>query len=238
MAQNALVAYTLCQHWGNVPGDFVPSGATTPPGAALLGLLDKGNAATYDANSPALARLVAVHDAKTLRDRSWRTEPDSPLVHDADALRYDYTVEGPGHQVIVTDTRSWRSFPKERAPLPDLLTKEQIQKQIVNTPDTKRRGLLVVLSTNAPPIQAIRTTTESWTTWQIGRSTSRRRPTNCVGNWVPAFDRLLKGISQKLPEVAGEHRGSAMLLSGDVHMSFAPRLLFTGTSRFEDPPGS
>ena len=231
MAQNALVAYSLCQHWGNVPTDFAQSGATTPPGARLLSLLDKGNAITYATNSAALARLVGVHDAATLR-----TQPDSRVFHDADALTYNYTVEGPGHQVIVTDTRSWRSFPKHSAPLPELLTPDQIQKQIVNTRDTKDRVLLVVLSTNAPPIQAIRTATQMddlanffedvpdvYEAWEIGS---------------PAFDRLIKAISQKMPVVGNEHRGSAMLLSGDVHFSFVSRLLFTGTSRFEDVPGS
>ena len=235
MAQNALVAYALCQHWGNVPADFVQSGATTPPGAALLGLLDKGNAATYATNSTDLARLVAVHDAVTLR-ASWHTRPDNPLLHDADALTYNYTVEGPGHQVIVTDTRSWRSFPSQHTPAPDLLTPDQLQKQIVNTLDTKQRVLLVVLTTNAPPLPAIRTATELdfvsntfedvpdvYEAWEVASA---------------AFDRLLKAISEKLPVVAGEHRGSAMLLSGDVHFSFASRLLFTGTSRFEDAPGS
>ena len=36
VAQNALVAYSLCQHWGNVPEVFEGTG----PGKALLDLLD------------------------------------------------------------------------------------------------------------------------------------------------------------------------------------------------------
>jgi hypothetical protein len=243
MVQNALVAYALCQHWGNVPGDFVKSGATSPPGAVLLGLLDKANGVTYQANSAALARLVGVHDADTLRK-----QPDNPLFHDADAreyrlfhdadaLTYNYTVEAPGHQVIVTDTRSWRCFPRLSAPAPDLLTPDQIQKQVVNTPATNERVLLVVLSTNVPPVQAIRTATglaflanrfedvpDLYESWEMGSI---------------AMDRLFKAISEKLPVVANnDHRGSAIFLSGDVHFSFASRLFFTGTSRFEDAPGS
>ena len=71
VVQNALVAYALCQHWGNVPEQFEP--ARGPPGKALLDLLDGTDAARYEANSPALRKLVAVHDGVRAGDASRTT---------------------------------------------------------------------------------------------------------------------------------------------------------------------
>jgi hypothetical protein len=52
-----------------------------------------------------------------------------------------------------------------------------------------------------------------------------------------ASDRLYRVITDKLPLIAGERRGRPMLLSVDVHTSFASRMEYRGTARFEDPPG-
>ena len=105
VAQNALVAYSLCQHWGNVPEVFEGTG----PGKAMLDLLNGTDAARYETNSPALRKLVGVHEESVLA-----TQPDNAVFHDPDSLIFNFTVEGPGHQVIFTDSRSWRSFPTGR----------------------------------------------------------------------------------------------------------------------------
>src|SRR5262249_19446763 len=49
-----------------------------------------------------------------------------------------------------------------------------------------------------------------------------------------AFDRLIKALTERLPPIAGELRGPVVLLSGDVHTSFASRLLYKATARIED----
>ena len=43
--KNGIVAYSLCQHWGNAPEQFAEATASLP-GTTLLSLLDKGNAST------------------------------------------------------------------------------------------------------------------------------------------------------------------------------------------------
>jgi hypothetical protein len=228
IVQNALVAYALCQHWGNAPEQFEDAGQA-PPGLTLLRLLDTGDASTYEQNSPSLRARVGVHDDTVLK-----SQPGNAVFHDAGSLVYNYTVEGPGHQVIFTDTRTWRSFPNGGGEAPELLPKSQIQQQIVNTPSTGDRVLLVVVSTNAPPVQPIRSAARHSTI-----ANAAEHFPDIFEAWelpAEATDRLYKAISDKLPLIGGERHGPAILLSGDVHTSFASRMLFKGIARFEDPP--
>jgi hypothetical protein len=244
--QNALVAFSLCQHWGNVPEDFLVSGTTAPvvslhPGASLLALIDtpqptaanafKEKAADYDRFSKDIRKVLAIHDANTLRGRD-----DNAVFHDTESLRYNFTVEGPNHQVIFTDTRTWRSFPRN-ADGTHLLTRnqqtDQYKQQILDAPDTRDRLLLVVVTTNAPPVQPIRA------------ATRHDRLTNALQHFpdlyeaweLPSvsFDRLLVALTSKLPlDSSNQHTGPVILLSGDVHHSFASRIIYRATKRYED----
>ena len=224
VAQNALVAYSLCQHWGNVPEAFEGSG----PGKALLDLLDgTASAARYEANSPALRTLVGVHDEATLA-----TRPDNAVFHDTDSLLYHYTVEGPGHQIIFTDSRSWRSFPTGTVGGGVLLPTDQLARQIVATPPTGERMLIVVMTTNAPAVEAIRSAARH----DAIANFFEHFPDVYEAWELPSihFDRLMVSLTEKLPLVDGKRTGALALLSGDVHFSFATRLLFKATTRLED----
>jgi len=238
--QNALVAYTLCQHWGNATEQFESSGSPAA-GFALLQLLDTRNpvsvdafkekAADYARVSKDIRKLLAVHDAAAVGGRA-----DSAVFHDTGSLRYDFSVEGPGHQVIFTDTRTWRSFPKN-AEGTYLLTRnqqtDQFKEQILDAPDTRDRLLFVVLTTNAPPVQPIRA------------ATRHDRLTNALQHYpdlyeaweLPSvsFDRLLVALTSKLPlDASQQHTGPVILLSGDVHHSFATRIIYRASKRYED----
>jgi hypothetical protein len=224
--QNALAAYALCQHWGNVPEQFDAQAAPPPPGQALLGLLDGTNDTRYAQRSPQIQSLLAVHDAATIEAR-----PDHSVFHDANSLLYDYTVEGPGHQIIFTDTRTWRSFPGPDAE-GDFLPTQQLQRQIASAPDTGNRALIVVLTTNAPAVQPIRSANRHDTIANLFEHVP-----DVYEAWeLPsvAFDRLFAALSGKLPLVNGRRTGPLVLLSGDVHFSFATRLLYKATTRYED----
>lgn len=86
-------------------------------------------------------------------------KPHPALFHESNSLQYHFTVEGPGHQVIFTDTRTWRSFPDGGHEPSEILPKEQFKHQILDQPKTLDRVLLVVVSTNAPPVEPIRAAT-------------------------------------------------------------------------------
>lgn len=230
IVQNGLVAYALCQHWGNVPEQFhAPTGV--PPGEKLLMLLDKmSSASAYDSASADLRSLLGVHADSTLKSR-----PNKGLFHDPISLTYNYTIEGVGHQVIMTDSRTWRDYPRGVSDGGDLLPLSQLQEQIAKAPATGDRMLLVVLTTNVPPAQPIRTATrhpnltkkliddpfpDLWESWEMPRN---------------ATDLLFRVISDRLPLVGGTRHGCALLLSGDVHTSFTSRMLFRGRTRHGDP---
>ena len=232
MVQNALVAYALCQHWGNAPEQFEDSTASTstnvPPGRALLRLLDRTTAEDYGRQSDAICTLVGVHPSAELEK-----QPDKGLYHDAGSLLYHFTVECPGHQVVFTDTRTWRSFPAGAGGVSTMLPVDQLKAQILDTPPLGERVLLVVLTTNAPPVLPIRAATrhsrlaatfggpspDLYEAWEIGTA---------------PFDRLLVTLSEKLPLVAGRRSGGIVLISGDVHFSFATRLVYSAHQRLGD----
>lgn len=223
--QNGLVAYVLCQHWGNAPDQFDRFGgaAAEPPGEKVLAMLDGTTAERYAQDSAALRTSVGIHDAAALTENA--------LFHEAGSLLFHYTVEGLAHQIIFTDTRTWRAFPTKKGG-GVLLPSVQLQEQIVRTPLLDERALLVVLSTNAPPVQPIRAAARHDTIANL----CEHHPDVYEAWEVPAihFDRLMVALSEKLPLVGGERTGAAMLLSGDVHHSFASRLLYKAKARFED----
>ncbi|WP_028064029.1 hypothetical protein [Solirubrobacter soli] len=223
VVKNGVVAYTLCQHWGNAPEQFTDP---NQPGSKLLALLDKGDATRYETNSAALDSLTSVHTGDQIKARK-------AVFHDPGSLIFNFTVEGPGHQVIFTDTRTWRSFPLGGSEAPDLLPPEQIAAQISQIqPPTAGRALIVVLTTNAPPVEPIRSATRhEWITNHVSHFPDVHEAWDLPST---AFDRLIKALSDRLPTVAGELRGPVILLSGDVHFGFASRMLYKAAKRFED----
>jgi hypothetical protein len=241
VVQNALVAYALCQHWGNAPEQFAALGPTAigvPAGFTLLQLLDGGTASTYEHNSSRLQTIVGVHDFDTLKN-----QPDTGCFHDQnqwltidgrpigiDSLTYNFTIEMDAYQVIFTDTRTWRSYPQADDPASALLPGNQLKAQILDTLPTGDRALLVVFSTNAPAVVPIRTATEH--PGLVGENE------DIYEAWdLPSvhFDRLLTTLTDKLPLDNTKRRyGPVILLSGDVHHSFASRLIYRANTRFED----
>lgn len=223
VTQNALVAYALCQHWGNVPEVFEGTG----PGKAILDLLQGTDAARYESDSPALRKLVAVHDESVLA-----TRPFNAVFHEADELRYDFTVECPAHQIIFTDSRTWRSFPTGRVGGGVLLPMEQLAQQIVDTPPAGDRFVIVVMTTNAPAVEPIRSAGR-----HDGIANLFEHFPDVYEAWdLPSvhFDRLMVSLTEKLPLVGGKRTGAIALLSGDVHFSFATRLLYKANTRLGD----
>jgi hypothetical protein len=256
IVQNALVAYNLCQAWGNTPEQFEVEGpAFRPAGHQLLGLLNSETTPNHQF-SAAVQKLVGLQPHSNLLIKTpygLYHEPEliGPLnsvngfAVTQKSLRYHYTIEGPAHQVLVTDSRTWRSFPEPGPDLvtpPDLIPDSQLVEQIGQAPPTGNRLLLVVLTTNAPPIPGIRTV-EAMSKTSRFLDNSDIYDKDLYDSWrlgSAAFDRLVSRLADRFqPRTDGARRGRVVLLSGDVHSSWASRLMYWSRSRFGvDTPGA
>jgi len=247
VVQNALVAYSLCQHWGNAPEQFEP--AHSGAGARLLNMLDAASGYPAIAGNPELQRILGLHTPDKLKqqtpfavyhDVGTRTELTDGWV-DTASLLYHYTIEAPAHQVIVTDTRTWRTFPRGTVGSPNKLPESQLAVQIGKTPQLavqigktpqlNNRMLLVVVSTNMPPMPTIRQGARDlklydyedfYESWEIERID---------------FASAMAQLSQKFqPNSRGVREGAVVLLSGDVHSSSASRIHYRAKSQVGEPP--
>ena len=96
----------------------------------------------------------------------------------------------------------------------------------------------MVLTTNAPPVEPIRSATRhNWISPHASGVMGDPHPDIYEAWELPSipFDRLIARLSDKLPKDSkGSLYGTIILLSGDVHTSFASRLKYSATKRFED----
>ena len=164
IVQNALVAFSLCQAWGNAPERF----ATGSAGAVLLGALTDVSAGktTYEAASSQIQPVVGVHPAAVvLAGKAVYHDGEDNLPANgvnSQSLRFNFLVEGPGHVIVVTDTRTWRSFFNidghgtflATSGRPEMTRQFNIPQP--QFPSVDNRILLVVVTTNAPPIASFR----------------------------------------------------------------------------------
>jgi hypothetical protein len=261
IVQNGLTAYAICQVWGNVPEQFdshTPTAAGTQllaQLAAIAGAAD--NPGAYEKSVETLRQLVGVHqltDMKDGNDGSIRafhdgSATDIVTVNGIDvstkSLRYNFTVEGPSHQVLVTDTRTWRGFAGHNE-LPTLLYK-QLDDQIVNVkPALGDRLQLLVCTTNAPPIAGVRLLLHaSGAQWYKTRQRRKHHlfPNSAIDFWdiydsweFPgrAFDEMIVALTKRLAPVNGTIVAPIVFLSGDVHFSFSSRMAYWATVRLGD----
>ena len=134
------------------------------------------------------------------------------------SLRYNFTVEGPAHQVLVTDTRTWRGFTGDNS-LPTLLY-GQLADQIINVqPPLGERLHFSVCSLNAPPIAQIRLLVHApvaqWVTTLVRR---KKTPHSAIDFWdIPDswdfpsrdFDEMLAAVTTRLSQRKWNSRGAA-----------------------------
>jgi hypothetical protein len=227
VVQNGLVAYALCQHWGNCPEQFADDG-TSPAGKKLLGYLDGVNGTEYVTRSLDICGRIGLPTGADITR-------EERMFHPPDSLIYNYTIEGTAHQIVVTDTRTWREFPHGDKGHTVLLSEQQLRAQLSEAPSLEGRQSLVVLSTNAPPIPSIRTAEKKPRTSEFVKFHPDLYEAWVLG--TREFDQLFKVLSGRLPEFGGRRIGSVVLLSGDVHHSFATRIHMSAVARLGDPPG-
>ena len=260
VVQNGLVAFSICQAWGNDPDRFTTSPATA--GSSLLKKLASVSAgqATYDSVSGDLQTLVGVHNAATVLSagRVFHDNEDNVAANAENpvSLRFNFRVEGPGHLIIVTDTRTWRAFPVASDDahgdfLESTRAKSELTRQFALSKPLDDRLLVVILTTNAPPIASFRYAASHPLFVDVAGNPGDYlgKVFEAVDLTPPAFPKPLSGAARAIYEndlydswelpsgafdrlmvqldsmlQAQKRTQQVVLLSGDVHSSFASRL--------------
>lgn len=257
--QNGLLAFAICQTWGNWPEQFWEgakgAGTRLLKSIETMSKTEASGTRAYHNFDTEFRQRVGIHTAAALRAR-----PIYGVFHDLDqittvegsrvsetSLLFHFTVEGPSHQAIVTDTRTWRSFPIQGMEMHgDLLDQPAVIRQFqTDAPKLGDRLLLVVTTTNIPPIPGIREAAflGGAANYYVGTGTSPSLVKQVAKMWTrnfiyendlldswefpdAALDRLLVAVTDKFPNVGGVLTGQAVFLSGDVHFTFASRLAY------------
>jgi hypothetical protein len=264
IVENGLIAYSICQAWGNVPEQFwdgsQSAGFKLLKSVEAVTQVEVGGTHVYHTFDSELRQRVGLHEAAALTSRT-----PYGVYHDLDpfitiegvsvstiSVRNHFSVEGPSHQVIVTDSRTWRSFPIPGLEShPDLIGPSELRRQLkTDPPPLGNRLLLIVTTTNVPPIASIREAAflGGAGNYYVGMKAGAwyfkvkkfLYDNDINDSWefpALAFDRLIAMVSDKLPNVGGTLTGQVVFLSGDVHFSFASRLAYWAEiQRLEDLP--
>src|SRR5664280_237014 len=251
VVQNALIGFSVCQAWGNVPEQFAQD-AQNPPGLQLLQTLTTVNSQTKDLAPAVYAsqfaifmKLVGLHFdseivAQKKGDYGTYHEPGKPIqingvpLNDT-SLRYNFSIEGDSYQVIVTDSRTWRSFPDAGLDKhPELIPGSALDSQLeTDVPALGNRLLLLVFTTNIPVISSVRVVEGIGTKSLVYEH-------DLYDSWqFPSdiFDRMIVRLSKKVAK-AGRPKGPVVFLSGDVHFAFSSRLAYWAEkAQLGDPQG-
>ncbi len=122
MMRNALAAYAIFQHWGNVPDDFSPGTV----GARLLTGLDAAS------GTPTIGRAGHESDLDEILDVG--LHPVGPDRRNA-RMRWDYELVFDEFRLIMLDTRTWRGYPTGPRPVTEAEILDADAQRLVVTVD-------------------------------------------------------------------------------------------------------
>ena len=204
VVRNALLAYVLFQAWGNTPAQF-----TEPNGIALLKAIDSWRWDELDSQEHTIAKIIGLPAS---------FKGSGKLTHSDQALRWNYTVPGSRHQVIVMDTRTQRLY-RSPSEFPGLLAPDAIESQIVAA---ERKDADVTIIISAAPVLGVGfiEAIQFWTRWRIKNNYAY----DCEAwnlEWG-TFQKFLSAVSAMKRVV---------FLSGDVHYAFGASLEYWDHAR-------
>ncbi|GAA4728000.1 hypothetical protein [Phytohabitans rumicis] len=213
VVQNGLLAYALFQAWGSTPEQFAATGTAGEPGRALLAAATSWRGTSGDAHDTAIATRVGLPPAALAANATALTRP-------AGALRWHYRVAPAGgrYEVLALDCRTARAYPvgaDTRAA--GLLSTAAIAEQVTNQPDDPNLRVTIVIAQTPvlglPFIEDKQRAATGDDVWA-----------NDVEAWSlneDAYQRLLGALAIR--------RRRVVVLSGDVHYTFAARMTYWAT---------
>ncbi|AFZ00674.1 hypothetical protein [Calothrix sp. PCC 6303] len=223
--QNGLLAYALCQGWGNTPTQFI----SNQPGGKLLQAAETWFLSGGE-NKSALAAIELHLGIPKVADIS-QSNPRR-LTPNPEALTWHYIITAPSYEVIVLDTRTQREFPGENFDFPALLSQEACEKQITQARHQEGVKITLIISPSpvigVPFLETIQRYAKSITE-KLGTA-AWGYDTEAWGLQVAAFERLLATLALR---AVPSHQSRVIILSGDVHYSFSSRLQYSATRPFQ-----
>ncbi len=225
IVQNALLAYTVFQAWGNTPEQF----AAGQPGEKLLAAAEAWSAEQgKDTKADeAIARYVGMppNDPRTDLPVLIRDGSVFILARHSEALTWNYIVQSDCHEVIVLDTRTWRGYPADQKAIapPMLLSPKAFEQQLVLplqkiAEETQIQATFVIAPTNVFGSQVI-----DWIHhWNLKQE--KVFSTDVGDAWNINVEALAKFLNTLFKQ-----RQKVIILSGDIHYSFAARLSYART---------
>ncbi|HEX7312650.1 MAG TPA: hypothetical protein VF297_01945 [Pyrinomonadaceae bacterium] len=238
---NGLLSYAIFQGWGNTPEQFAAGAVGGKLLAAATSWVANNFSATYETQIAGYvsvpARLEPTSTVTT--GASYDLKPsvgkeDDPPLLDPNVVKWHYTVAGPKHQVIVLDTRTFRSFPpgNKRARcymMNELGFSEQIGK-VPPAPPGCELTMVVVPTNLISPSLTEKAAGVLGSRWLCGiYYTDRYDPWGAQGR---DFETLLARLAARAPSKEGRRRVRYLLLGGDIHNSYAARLQYWGKKPF------
>ncbi len=222
--QNGMLAYAICQAWGNTPEQFEKD----TKGEALLKAavgwsVSCGNNTNYESQ---ITQGVGLPNVSDIQQNSRK------LPHSDAKLTWHYIVNGPGYEVIVLDTRTWREFPGKEFDFPALISQEGYDEQISKQVRGDDVEVSFIISTGpfigVPFLENIQKFAKS-VYEKIGNAAWGFDTEAWALNEI-AFERMLARLTLRaLPN----YKSRVVFLSGDVHYSFAARLQYCAIHPFE-----
>ncbi|MBD0335888.1 MAG: PhoD-like phosphatase [Cyanobacteria bacterium Co-bin13] len=242
--QNALTACALFQGWGNTPSQF----QTDQPGAKLLQAVEDWSAShgNDELAYGAITRYLGLPptDPTTQLPQFVQAGSMWVLQRHPESLTWYYSVQSECHEVIALDTRTWRGFPVDGDVLapPMILCHQALEDQVQGLLRASQTGpqvrshpaqpqpvdqriTLLISPTNLFSLKAIDWVQE----YQLKRGNVFSAD---VGDaWNIPSDALAAFLVKLF-----EQRRQLVVLSGDIHYSFAVRLSFAEqAARAADP---
>jgi len=228
--QNALLAYSVFQAWGNTPEQF----QDRQSGEKLLEDAKKwsisaGNDDLAWSNISKYLGIPQLDDETNLPNLE---EDEDSLILNRDypdetkALDWHYTVRSFKHEVIVLDTRTWRGYPQHNTTEPPMLLshtafEKQLQQLLKETSNSHIEITLVVVPTNLVSLSII----DIVQRWDLERGNVFGSDAGDSWNFHEvAFSMLLAELFKQ--------RDRIVVLSGDIHYGCAVRLSYWSNYHF------
>lgn len=226
--RNAYLAFSLFQMWGNTRNDSDYSAFTQEVNKwANKSDINQVENLWHQLGLPNDSEVNNfLEDLESYRElrksKSSELPPPSPPPErfwHKKALRWDFRINFNDFDLIGLDTRSWRSFPGgDGDDFCALISKQGFEKQLpaASTSDTTPKNLVCLSATPIATIPIIELGQRKLKEWF---SSEEWKDAETWGFQPIAFERFLAGLTKRDSQ-------RVLLLSGDVHYSYAARLRY------------